>query len=149
MNVRLTNTALDVGAELAAFVDGRTDAGALVNFVGYCRDATAGQPVDALFIDHYPNFSERQIAAIAEGICRRFEILDLRIVHRVGRIEPGEAIVLVAALSVHRGPAFDGVRMLMDYLKIDAPFWKQESGPDGARWIEPSAEDLARRTEVA
>jgi len=148
MEVRVTSEAFDPQAEIAAFAAGRDDAGALVSFVGTCRAATGGVAVDELRIDHYPGFTEKEIARLAEETSRRFDCPDLLVVHRVGAIRPGEAIVLVAALSTHRSDAFEAVRILMDYLKTDAPLWKKETGPGGARWIEPRAEDYARRMEA-
>lgn len=148
MAVRITQEAFDPQAEIAAFAAGRDDAGALVSFVGTCRTATGDVAVDELRIDHYPGFTEKEIARLAEETSRRFQCPDLLVVHRVGAIRPGEAIVLVAALSTHRSDAFEAVRILMDYLKTDAPLWKKETGPGGARWIEPRAEDYARRLEA-
>ena len=148
MAVRITQEAFDPQAEIAAFAAGRDDAGALVSFVGTCRAATGDVAVDELRIDHYPGFTEKEIARLAEETSRRFQCPDLLVVHRVGAIRPGEAIVLVAALSTHRSDAFEAVRILMDYLKTDAPLWKKETGPGGARWIEPRAEDYARRLEA-
>ena len=148
MQVRLASSPFDPQRETAAFAAGRADMGALASFVGICRQANDGQGVAELFIDHYPGFTEQQITRIAAGVCGRFACPDLLVVHRVGSIAPGQAIVLVAALSEHRGNAFEAVRVLMDYLKTDAPLWKKESGPDGVRWIEPRAEDHARRAQA-
>jgi len=148
MRIRIASEAFDPQAEIAAFTHLRDDAGALASFVGYCRAANDGAAVQELRIDHYPGFTEREISRLAEDISRRFECPDILVVHRVGAIHPGEAIVLVAALSTHRASAFDAVRVLMDYLKTDAPLWKKESGPDGARWIEPRPEDHARRLQA-
>jgi molybdopterin synthase catalytic subunit len=148
MDVRIVSHAFDPQAEVAAFAAGRDDAGALVSFVGRCRAATGTAAVEELRIDHYPGFTEKEIARLAEETSRRFDCPDLLVVHRVGAIRPGEAIVLVAALSTHRSDAFEVVRILMDYLKTDAPLWKKESGPQGVRWIEPRPEDYARRMEA-
>jgi molybdopterin synthase catalytic subunit len=148
MQVRITPQAFDPQEEVAAFTAGRDDAGALVSFVGYCRAATDGIAVEELRIDHYPGFSETEITRLAQEVGDRFDCPDLLVVHRVGTIRPGEAIVLVAALATHRAHAFDAVRVLMDYLKTDAPLWKKETGPQGARWIEPRPEDLARRMQA-
>jgi molybdopterin synthase catalytic subunit len=148
MDVRITQQAFDPQREVAAFMAGRDDAGALVSFLGYCRASTDGAAVQELRIDHYPGFTEKEIARLIEEVSRRCACLDLLVVHRVGVIHPGEAIVLVAALSVHRANGFEAVRVLMDYLKTDAPLWKKESGPDGARWIEPRPEDHARRMQA-
>jgi molybdopterin synthase catalytic subunit len=147
MIVRLVGGAFEPQTAMTAFVSGRDDAGALASFVGYCRASTDGVAVSELRIDHYPGFTEREISRLAQEIHRRFDCLDLMVIHRVGQIRPGEAIVLVAALATHRGAAFDAVRILMDYLKTDAPLWKKESGPGGARWIEPRAEDQVRRQQ--
>ena len=145
MTVRLALESFDPQEETARFAAGREDAGALVSFVGLCRAATAGASVDELRIDHYPGFTEKEIGRLTEETSRRFDCPDLLVVHRVGRIKPGEAIVLVAALSIHRANAFEAVKLLMDYLKTDAPLWKRETGPAGARWIEPRTEDHIRR----
>jgi len=148
MQVRVTVDAFDPQAEIAAFAAGRADAGAMVSFVGICRAKSGDVAVEELRIDHYPGFSEKEIARLAEESARRFDCPDLLVVHRVGVIRPGEAIVLVAALSIHRANAFKAVETLMDMLKTDAPLWKKESGPQGARWIEPRADDHARRAKV-
>jgi len=148
MRVRIAAEVFDPQAEVAAFTAGRDDTGALVSFVGTCRAKTGDVAVEELRIDHYPGFSEKEIARLAEETARRFECPDLLVVHRIGVIRPGEAIVLVAALSIHRANAFKAVESLMDYLKTDAPLWKKESGPEGARWIEPRAEDHARRAKA-
>jgi molybdopterin synthase catalytic subunit len=148
MQVRVTPEAFDPQREVAAFTAGRDDIGAQVSFVGYCRAANDGVAVQELRIDHYPGFTEREISRLAKDVSRRFECPDLLVVHRVGTIHPGEAIVLVAALSTHRNNGFEAVRVLMDYLKTDAPLWKKETGPAGARWIEPRPEDRARRMQA-
>ena len=148
MQIRITADAFDPQAEIAAFAAGRQDAGALVSFTGTCRAKTGDVAVEELRIDHYPAFSEKEIGRLAQETAERFACPDLLVVHRVGVIRPGEAIVLVAALSIHRADAFKAVETLMDYLKTDAPLWKKESGPQGARWIEPRAEDHARRAKA-
>jgi molybdopterin synthase catalytic subunit len=148
MRIKITAEPFDPQAEIAAFTAGRDDAGALVNFVGTCRSANGGVAVETLRIDHYRGFTEKEITRLASETSRRFDCPDMLVVHRVGVIRPGEAIVLVAALSVHRANAFDAVKVLMDYLKTDAPLWKKETGPQGARWIEPRPEDHARRSRA-
>jgi molybdopterin synthase catalytic subunit len=148
MIVRVVQEAFDAQTETASFVSGRDDAGALASFVGYCRATTDGTVVSELRIDHYPGFTEREITRLTQDVHQHFDCLDVLVIHRVGRISPGEAIVLVAALATHRGDAFEAVRVLMDYLKTDAPLWKKESGPAGVRWIEPRAEDHARRRQA-
>jgi molybdopterin synthase catalytic subunit len=148
MRVRITEAGFDPGAEISAFHAGHRGAGALANFVGYCRDRTKGHAVSELVIEQYPGFTEQEIARLAGEVGGKLGTLDLMVVHRVGVIRPGEAIVLVAALAAHRNAAFDAVRLLMDYLKTDAPLWKKESGPDGMRWIEPTDHDHARRVDA-
>lgn len=148
MQVRLTDQIFDPQREEAAFVAGRAQMGALVSFVGLCRDNNDGVAVRQLHIDHYAGFTEKEIARLARDVAARFACPDILVVHRVGDIAPGEAIVLVAALSHHRANAFDAVRVLMDYLKTDAPLWKKETGAQSTRWIEPRAEDRARRAEA-
>src|SRR5256885_414898 len=127
MQVRLTDKPFDPQREEAAFAAGHVDMGALVSFVGLCRDSNQGAVVRQLHIDHYAGFTEKEITRLAQDVAARFDCPDLLVVHRVGDISPGEAIVLVAALSRHRGNAFDAVRVLMDYLKTDAPLWKKET----------------------
>lgn len=147
MIVRVLEGSFDPQIETAAFALGRDNAGALASFVGFCRATTDGMAVTELRIDYYPGFSEKEITRLAQDVQRRFGCLDLLVIHRVGKISPGDAIVLVAALAVHRGDAFDAVKVLMDYLKTDAPLWKKETGPSGVRWIEPRAEDYSRRRQ--
>ena len=148
MDIRITAAPFDPNAECAAFAADRADAGALVSFVGLCRQETAGRAVTGLTIDHYEGFTQTQIADLAADVARRYRVPDLLVIHRIGPILPGEAIVLVAALSTHRGAAFEAVQVLMDYLKTDAPLWKKETGPDGARWVEPRQDDRLRRAAL-
>jgi molybdopterin synthase catalytic subunit len=148
MDIRIASAVFDPQAEIVAFGAGRVDMGALASFVGLCRDRHDGRTVNELFLDQYPGYTEGEIRRICEDIARRCSCPDLLVIHRVGRIVPGEAIVLVAALTEHRENAFDTVRLLVDYLKTDAPLWKRETGPDGIRWIEPRAEDVARRARA-
>lgn len=145
MQVRIAPGPFDPQVEQAAFAAAQADAGALVGFVGYCRARTGDRATDSLFLDHYSPFTENEITRICTEVSARYDLLDVLVIHRVGTMKPGDAIVLVAAASVHRTPAFEAARVLMDYLKTDAPLWKKETGPEGARWIEPSAEDHARR----
>jgi molybdopterin synthase catalytic subunit len=112
MQVRIVEGAFDPQAETTSFAAGRDDAGALVSFVGLCRSQTDGADVRELRIDHYPGFTEKEIARLTADVSLRFDCPDLLVVHRVGAIRPGEAIVLVAALATHRGNAFEAVRVL-------------------------------------
>ncbi|HWA01629.1 MAG TPA: molybdenum cofactor biosynthesis protein MoaE [Caulobacterales bacterium] len=129
----------------AAATDGAC--GAIASFVGYCRARSGERRVERIELQHYPGFTETEIERLALGVAEKHGVSDIVVVHRVGAIPAGEAIVLVAAASAHRAAAFAAVQELMDYLKTDAPFWKREVGPAGARWIEPTEEDRARRAE--
>ncbi len=148
MDIRIAPEPFDPQIEEAGFTAGRRDIGAVVSFTGVCRERTNGEGVGELFLDHYPGFTEKEIARIAADVAERSQCPEIKVVHRVGRLTPGEPIVLVVALSEHRANAFEAVRLLMDYLKTDAPLWKRETGPGGDRWIEPRAEDIARRAKA-
>lgn len=148
MQVRIVREVFDPQAEIAVFTAGRDDVGAVVSFVGLCRAASDGAVVQELRIVDYPGFSEKEISRLMGEVSIRTDCPDLMVMHRVGAIRPGEAIVLVAALAVHRANAFEAVRVLMDYLKTDAPLWKKEICPQGGRWIEPRADDHARRAQA-
>jgi len=139
--IRLLDQPFDPGAALSGFCAGRAETGAVASFVGIAR-GEAGQAT-ALELEAYPGFTEAQIGEIAEAAVTRFGLQDFLILHRVGRIAPGEAIVFVATASAHRRAAFEACDHLMDYLKSRAPFWKKEHGPGGERWVEPTARDLA------
>jgi molybdopterin synthase catalytic subunit len=139
--IQLTEQPFDPGALLSGFCRDRAEVGAVASFTGLAR-AEAGATT-ILELEAYPGFTEAQIGKIATNARERFGLMDLLIVHRVGRIAPGEPIVFVAAAASHRRAAFQGCDFLMDYLKSRAPFWKKEHGPAGARWIEPRAEDHA------
>jgi len=139
--IRLVEQAFDPGALLAEFCRGRSESGAVTSFTGIAR-GDQGQAV-ALELEAYPGFTEAEIGRIAVAARERFGLDDELVVHRVGRIAPGEAIVFVATASRHRRAAFQACDHLMDYLKSRAPFWKKEYGPGGARWVEPRPEDHA------
>ncbi len=139
--IRVQTEAFDPHAETAAFSKGRGDAGALASFIGSVRDSAHGAAVEALELEAYPGFTEKQIEQIEADARARFDVLDTLVIHRYGCMAPGEAIVLVAALSKHRREALRAVDYLMDRLKTEAPFWKKEVRPEGAEWIEPRADD--------
>lgn len=148
MSIRLTSGPIDAPAELAAFqailVAQSLDAGAIVSFTGQVR--LDGGAVEALELQAYPGFTEAAIAQLAEQVVQVRGLQAFHIVHRVGRVAPGETVVFVATASAHRRAAFDGADQLMDYLKSRAPFWKKSFERDGARWIEPRAEDYQDAT---
>lgn len=139
--IRLTEAPFDPGALLSEFSAGRTETGAIATFTGLAR-AEAGS-TQILELEAYPGFTEAEIGKIAAEARARWDLHDIAVLHRVGRIAPGEPIVFVATAAGHRRAAFEACDFLMDYLKSRAPFWKKEHGPDGARWVEPSAQDHA------
>lgn len=145
--IRVQQEPFDPHAEAAAFQKGRAEAGALATFVGSVRDSAHGGDVAALELQHYPGFTEKQIAAIEADARARFDVIDTMVIHRHGRMLPGEAIVFVAALSKHRREALQAVDYLMDRLKTEAPFWKKEHRPEGSEWIEPRADDREARAK--
>ena len=139
--IRLTYDPFDPGALLTEFCRDRKEVGAVATFTGIAR-AEAGSTT-ALELEAYPGFTEAAIGKIADGARVRFALDDLMILHRVGKIPPGDAVVFVATAATHRRHAFEACDFLMDYLKSKAPFWKKEHGPDGARWVEPKPQDHA------
>jgi molybdopterin synthase catalytic subunit len=141
--IRLQREAFDIGAETATMTRGRTDIGAVVTFTGICRTDENGAPIKALTLEHYPGMAEAEIARHVEDACARWPLLGVTVIHRYGRIEPGEVIVLVATASSHREAAFSAASFLMDYLKTRAPFWKQVETRAGTDWVEAKAEDEA------
>lgn len=139
--IRVQTAPFDPHAETAAFAEGRDAAGALASFVGSVRNSAHGDVVTALELEAYPGFTEKQIAKIEADARGRFDLIDALVIHRHGRMVPGDAIVLVVALSKHRREALQAVDYLMDRLKTEAPFWKREVRPHGAEWIEPRSDD--------
>jgi molybdopterin synthase catalytic subunit len=134
----------DLGREVAALRAGDAGVGAVASFVGTVRDRNGGAGVAEMELEHYPGMTERAIEAMIDAACERFDVRAVRVVHRVGRLAPGDQIVLVAVTSAHRGDAFRACEFLMDYLKTQAPFWKKELTPAGARWVDArSADDAA------
>ncbi len=141
MTVRLQREPFDATAEVEALTRGRTDIGAVVTFTGICRGVEAGQPIAALTLEHYPGMAEAEIARHVEEAKQRWPLLGVTVVHRYGRLRPGDLIVLVIAAASHRHDAFAAAEFLMDYLKTRAPFWKCEECADGSRWVETRKTD--------
>jgi len=141
--IALTDQPFDPGALLSAFSRDRTETGAIASFTGIARAEEGSTAI--LELEAYPGFTEAEIGKIADQARRRFSLHDLLIRHRVGKIAPGEPIVFVATAASHRRAAFEACDFLMDYLKSKAPFWKKEHGPQGERWIEPTAQDHSDR----
>ena len=134
--VLVQHGAFDVGAELARLTAGRTDVGGVGCFVGTVRELAGGRAIVAMTLEHYPGMTERALGRIAGEAVARFGLLGCTLVHRVGRLLPGEGIVLVLAASAHRQAALDATGFLIDFLKTRAPFWKQEHFADeGAQWV--------------
>jgi len=133
----------DVAAELAALRAQDMRVGAVCSFVGVVRDRNDGDSVASLELEHYPGMTERSIEAMVEQAFARFDIFGARVVHRVGLLAPLDQIVFVAVTSAHRGESFQACEFLMDYLKTQAPFWKKEVTPDGARWVDARVSDDA------
>lgn len=143
MCVRVQQEEFDAGAEMAALSRGRTDIGGVCCFTGLVRDLNEGTGVSALTLEHYPGMTEKMLARIEQDARARWPLLDCLIIHRFGKMEPGEPIVLVAAASSHRHAAFEACAFVMDYLKTEAPFWKVEDTGDGARWVDSRDSDSA------
>ena len=143
MPVRVQEAAFDIGAEIDALRAGDPRIGAIATFVGTVRDVNDGASVATMTLEHYPGMTERALADIVAEAQGRFDIVDALVVHRVGRLVPGDAIVLVAVTGAHRGAAFAACEFVMDYLKTRAPFWKKEATPDGERWVDARASDDA------
>src|SRR5262245_41016893 len=137
--IRLQREDFDAGAEQAKLLHGRTDVGALVCFTGVCR----GGEISAMTLEHYPGMAEAEIARHVEEAERRWPLLGVTVIHRFGRLVPGDNIVLVVTASAHRGEAFAAAEFLMDYLKTQAPFWKREERGGEASWVDAKATDDA------
>jgi molybdopterin synthase catalytic subunit len=141
--IRIQEADFDIAQEMAALTRGHGDVGAVVTFSGICRGSENGEPIAALTLEHYPGMAETEIKRHTDEAMSRWPLTGLTIVHRVGRIRPGENIVLVLAASQHRQAAFAAAEFLMDYLKANAPFWKREESAKGTSWIEARDHDDA------
>jgi len=155
--VRLQREPFDAAAEAAALAHGQRDVGAVVTFAGICRGIEDGEPIASLTLEHYPGMAEAEIERHVAEAANRWRLLGVTVIHRYGRITPGEEIVLVVTASSHREAAFAAAEFLMDYLKTHAPFWKQVESAGSKTWIEAKASDDAsverwttpRRNEAA
>jgi molybdopterin synthase catalytic subunit len=139
--VSIQTADFDLSAEVAALRASDHGVGAIASFVGTVRDGSEGLGVSAMELEHYPGMTEKSIEAMIDDAMQRFELRRVRVIHRVGVLQPGDQIVLVAVTSMHRGQAFQGCEFLMDYLKTQAPFWKKESTPEGSRWVDARETD--------
>jgi molybdopterin synthase catalytic subunit len=134
----------DVSAELSALRAQDKRVGAVCSFVGTVRDRNDGLSVSSMELEHYPGMTEKAIEGMIDAAMVKFDILGARVIHRVGLLQPLDQVVLVAVTSAHRGTSFQACEFLMDYLKTQAPFWKKEQTPDGARWVDARvADDVA------
>jgi molybdopterin synthase catalytic subunit len=136
ITIRIQSDDFDIGAQIAKL--GVEGTGAVATFTGFVR---SDDGLDALILEHYPQMTEREIARIVEDAQKRWPLLGVTIIHRVGRLTPGEKIVLVAVAAAHRGAAFQACEFLMDYLKTRAPFWKQEERDGAVTWVEARLSD--------
>jgi molybdopterin synthase catalytic subunit len=141
VTIRIQEADFDIGQEIAALTGGRDDIGAIVSFSGICRGNEGSETIAALTLEHYPEMAEAEIRRHAEAAMSRWPLNGLSVIHRFGRIIPGENIVLVLTASQHRQAAFAAAEFLMDYLKANAPFWKRAESTAGADWIEARDHD--------
>jgi molybdopterin synthase catalytic subunit len=143
MIVRLQEADFDAAAEAAALVRGRTDVGAVVTFTGICRSTPVADPIAAITLEHYPGMAEAEISRHVEAATGRWPLIGVTVIHRYGRLQPGENIVLVVTAAQHRHDAFAAAEFIMDFLKTRAPIWKREERRNGTRWIEAKDTDDA------
>ena len=143
MTVRVQVEDFDLGAEVAALRAGNPGVGAVASFIGTVRDVSDGTRVSTMELEHYPGMTEKALEQIEAAARQRWALLGVTIVHRVGLLQPLDQIVLVAVASAHRGNAFAACEFIMDYLKSEAPFWKKEDTPEGARWVDARVSDDA------
>lgn len=144
MAVRIQSEDFDIGAEATALMAGRSDIGAVVTFTGTVRGTAGDAPITSMTLEHYPGMTENELASVEAEANARWPLLATLIVHRVGKLLPGDNIVLVITASAHRHAAFEAAEFLMDYLKSRAPFWKKEARPDGtADWVDARQTDSA------
>ena len=141
--VSIQTADFDLSAEIAALRLEDKGVGAVCSFVGTVRDRNEGDTVASMELEHYPGMTEKSIEAMVQAAFDRFDILGARVIHRVGLLAPLDQIVLVAVTSAHRGESFQACEFLMDYLKTQAPFWKKEQTPEGARWVDARVTDDA------
>lgn len=133
----------NLSAETAALRANDKRVGAVCSFVGTVRDRNDGQNISSMELEHYPGMTEKAIEAMIDEACARFDIFAARVIHRVGLLQPLDQVVMVAVTSAHRGESFKACEFLMDYLKTQAPFWKKEQTPEGARWVDARSSDDA------
>ena len=143
VTIRIQKDDFDVAREIGAISEGRTDVGAVVTFSGICRGPEGGDHIASLTLEHYPGMAEAEIKRYVDEAISRWPVQGVTVIHRFGRLTPGQNIVLVVTASQHRHAAFEAASFLMDYLKTSAPFWKQEEGAKGSGWVDARAHDDA------
>lgn len=141
MIIRIQQQDFDIAALNRELVAQRNNVGAIASFIGLVRDLE-GDSLQQMTLEHYPGMSEKALQEIAEKARKRWKIIDLGIIHRVGALAPGDQIVLVSVLSAHRADAFEACEFIMDYLKTDAPFWKKEISDQGSKWVKSRKSDI-------
>ena len=141
LSVSIQAEDFDVSYELAQLRANDARVGAVCSFVGTVRERNEGSDVSSMELEHYPGMTEKSIIAMMEEAAKRFDIHGVRVIHRIGLLQPQDQIVLVAVTSAHRGMSFQACEFLMDYLKTQAPFWKKEVTPDGSRWVDARVSD--------
>lgn len=141
MSVSVQEADFDVGAEIDALSAGRLKVGAVASFVGLVRDLSEGAHVAAMTLEHYPGMTEASLEDIVAQARARWQLDAVRVIHRFGRLDPGDRIVFVGVAGAHRGETFAACEFIMDYLKTRAPFWKKEETPQGARWVDARDSD--------
>ena len=142
-HVSIQTADFDLSTELATLRAQDKRVGAVCSFVGTVRDRNDGLSVSSMELEHYPGMTEKAIEAMIDEACARFDIFGVRVIHRVGLLQPLDQVVMVAVTSAHRGESFRACEFLMDYLKTQAPFWKKEETPQGARWVDARVSDDA------
>jgi molybdopterin synthase catalytic subunit len=141
VTIRIQEADFDVAHEITALTQGRTDIGAVVTFSGICRGTEGADPIAALTLEHYAGMAEAEIGRHVAEAVSRWPLTGVTVIHRVGRITPGENIVIVLTASAHRQAAFQAAEFLMDYLKASAPFWKHEESKAGPHWVDARSHD--------
>lgn len=144
MSVVIQHEDFDVAAVMAELRATSNNVGAIVSFVGLVRDLSYDEKIDNILVNHYPGMSEKALTKIIEEARQRWDLLAVKVIHRVGVLGPNDQIVLVATASSHRGHAFSGCEFIIDYLKTDAPFWKKEVKPQGGEWVVTKDSDVQR-----
>ena len=148
-DIRVQEADFDLSRELAALRAGDGRVGAVVSFVGTVRDLNEGSAVSEMELEHYPGMTEKALEDIVAQARARWPLFGVQVIHRVGPLQPLDQIVLVACSAAHRGEAFAACEFIMDYLKTDAPFWKKEQTPEGARWVDARSSDDSAKLKWA